>query len=111
MKIKELREEKGLSQKKLADNIGTSQRNIGRWENEENEPTMSQLIKLAEYFDCTIDYLVGKDDDETISPMTSTLSLKEQKLLKSFALLDNEEKDKILSDIEFYANRNTKLNK
>ena len=111
IKIKELREEKGLSQKKLADGIGTSQRNIGRWENEENEPTMSQLIKLAKYFNCSIDFLAGKDDDETVLSRSTTLSLKEQKLLKSFALLDNEEKDKIISDVEFYANRNTKLNK
>ena len=112
MKLKELREEQGLSQKKLAENIGTSQRNIGRWENEENEPTMSQLVKLAEYFNCSIDFLVDREDDygNTLTKLPS-LTSKEQKLLKYFALLDDEEKDKIIGDVEFYANRSVRLNK
>ena len=112
IRLKELREENGLSQKKLADSIDTSQRNIGRWENGENEPTMSQLVKLANYFNCSIDFLVGKEDDYVdVLTNSTSLSSREQKLLKLYALLDNEEKDKILSDVEFYANRNTKLNK
>ena len=63
MRIKELREEKQISQKKLAEIIETSQRNIGRWENKENEPSYTQIVKLADFFGCSIDYLVGREDD------------------------------------------------
>ena len=44
-RIKELRLEKELTQSDLAKAISTSQRNIGRWENGENEPTASFLIE------------------------------------------------------------------
>ena len=63
MRIKELREDKKISQTTLANSVGTSQRNIGRWENGENEPTYSQLVKIADYFGVTIDYLVGRTDN------------------------------------------------
>lgn len=62
-RIKELRIESGLSQKQLAENIETTQSNIARWENEINEPSSSQLIKLSDFFGCSIDFLVGKEDD------------------------------------------------
>ncbi len=62
-RIKELRLEKCLSQKQLAQNIETTQSNIARWENEANEPSTSQLKRLADYFGCSIDYLIGREDD------------------------------------------------
>ncbi len=62
-RIKELRIENGLSQKQLATNIETTQSNIARWENEINEPSASQLIKLSDFFGCSIDFLVGREDD------------------------------------------------
>ena len=63
IRIKELREEKNLSQLDVAKGIETSQRNIGRWENGTNEPTSSFILKLANYFNCTVDYLLGREDD------------------------------------------------
>lgn len=63
MRIKELRNELNLSQQELAKAIHTSQRNISRWENGENEPTSSFLIVLANFFQCSIDYLVERSDD------------------------------------------------
>lgn len=66
IKIKELRKEKGLSQEEVAKGINTSQRNIGRWEKEENEPTASFLIKLADYFQVSIDYLLGRTEELNI---------------------------------------------
>ena len=53
MRIKELRQERGLTQAEVANAIKTSQRNIGRWENGENEPTASFIFLLAEIFSCT----------------------------------------------------------
>ena len=110
MKIKELREEKNLSQLNLAKEIGTSQRNIGRWENEENEPSYAQLVKLAEFFNVSIDYLVGREDDYVKPQVESTLSYREQKLLRAFSQLDDDEKDKIIEDCEYFANKHTKVN-
>lgn len=63
MRLKELRKEKNLSQDEIANAIGTSQTNIGRWEKGINEPTSSFVIKLADYFGVSIDYLLGREDD------------------------------------------------
>lgn len=63
MRLKELREEKDLTQTDIATAIGTSQRNISRWENESNDPTASFVIMLADFFECSTDYLLGRSDD------------------------------------------------
>ncbi len=57
--LKMLRKEKALGQVQLAKAIGVSKGIISLWENGLREPNMSSLIALAEYFNVTIDYLVG----------------------------------------------------
>lgn len=108
MRIRELREEKGLSQSALANEINTSQRNIGRWENGENEPTYSQLVKLSDFFECSIDYLIGREDDfgnVVLDNSEKQLSSDEQRLLSSFRKLTESERQKLLADAEFYSKR------
>ncbi|MBR2480040.1 MAG: helix-turn-helix transcriptional regulator [Clostridia bacterium] len=60
-KIKELRQEKGLSQRELAKQTGIKQANISRWEAGQVVPNVIDVWTLANFFDCSIDYLVGKD--------------------------------------------------
>lgn len=61
-RLKELRKGKRISQTALGEVAGITLKQIQRYERGENEPTASVLIALAEYFDVTIDYLVGKSD-------------------------------------------------
>lgn len=63
MKIKELRSEKGVTQKELAKIIGTTQATISDWEVEKVEPSIYWLSKLATVFDVSVDYLIGREDD------------------------------------------------
>ena len=58
--IKELRTERNLSQAKLAKAIGVSQKAIDFWEKGINEPKASYVIKLADYFSVSADYLLGR---------------------------------------------------
>lgn len=60
-RIKELREERGLSQRELANKTGIKQANISRWEAGLVVPNIIDIWTLAEFFDCSIDYLVGKE--------------------------------------------------
>lgn len=62
LRIKELRLEKGFTQKKLAEMVGCSQPMIVIWEKEECEPTATAIVKLFEALGCTTDYLLGKSD-------------------------------------------------
>lgn len=56
--LKALRTEKGLSQPKLAKAINVSKGMISFWENEKYEPTASNIIAVAKYFNVSIDELL-----------------------------------------------------
>lgn len=58
-KLKMLRKEKNLGQTELAKALGVSKGTISLWENGLREPNMSSLIRIAQYFDVSVDFLVG----------------------------------------------------
>lgn len=62
MRLKELRKKKGISQLKLAMDLNMNQNTISRYENCEREADYATLIKFADYFDVSIDYLLGRTD-------------------------------------------------
>lgn len=62
-RIKELRISKGLTQKQLAEETRLSERGIQNYELGERVPTLQAAIALADYFDVSLDYLVGRSDD------------------------------------------------
>ena len=61
--LKELRLEHGLTQKELSKEIGITASAIGFLENGLREPMASTLLAYANYFDVSIDYLMGREDD------------------------------------------------
>lgn len=62
MRLKELRKAKGLSQQRLATDLNTNQNTISRYETGEREPGISELIKIADYFHVSVDYLIGRSN-------------------------------------------------
>lgn len=62
VRIKELRKEQKITQLKMALDLNMSQNTISRYENGEREPGIAELIRIADYFHVTIDYLVGRSD-------------------------------------------------
>ena len=61
-RLKELRKERNLSQQELGNLINMSKMAISHWESGHSEPSIAQLIVLSEYFDVTVDYLIGKTE-------------------------------------------------
>ena len=61
-RLKDLRIEKALSQVKLAKEIDVSKSMISSYEIGTNEPTLSRLISIAQFFGVSIDYLAGLED-------------------------------------------------
>lgn len=57
--LKKLREEASVSQKALAEAVGVSQQSINKYENHNIEPDIETLIRISDYFDTSVDYLVG----------------------------------------------------
>ena len=64
-KLRELREEKGISQLKLAMDLNMNQNSISRFENEQREADYKTLIRFADYFDVSIDFLLGRTLNKT----------------------------------------------
>ena len=61
-RLLELRKEKKISQAKLAKDIEVSFSVVCYWETNRSEPTAPNLVKLAEYFNVSVDYLLGLRD-------------------------------------------------
>lgn len=64
-RLKQLRAVKNLTQKQLAIETETSERGIQNYEMGLRKPAFDVLIALADYFDVSLDYLVGRSDDPT----------------------------------------------
>lgn len=62
MRLKELRKQKNISQLKLAMDLELNQNSISRYENGMREADYSTLIKIADYFNVSIDYLLERTD-------------------------------------------------
>lgn len=65
LRIKELRQDKGLSQGDLAKELGLSQQTISSYEKGIREPDISTLKKLADFFQVSLDYLLGETNIKT----------------------------------------------
>ena len=59
--IKDLRQERNVSQMALAKAIGVSQKAIDYWERGVNQPKASYIVALADFFDVSCDFLLGRD--------------------------------------------------
>ncbi len=63
MRLRELRKKKHLSQLKMAMDLHMNQNSISRYENMERQADYATLIKIADYFDVSIDYLLERTDN------------------------------------------------
>lgn len=103
MRIKELRLERNLTQSEVAEAISTSQRNIGRWENEENEPSASYVKQLATFFGVSTDYLLGLEDDfgaKQYTATSSSYSAAEQRIIEQYRSLPDKLKKLVKEQLD-----------
>ena len=63
MRLKMMRKEKGITQTKLAMELNTSQNTISRYETGDREPGIRDLIKIADYFNVSLDYLLERSNN------------------------------------------------
>lgn len=63
--LKKLRKEHGLSQKALADMLGITQQAVYKYESSSVEPDIQTLIYIADVFDVSVDYLIGREPENT----------------------------------------------
>ena len=107
-RLRELRKLKGLTQKEVALAINVSAQSYGYYENWINKPDPETLIKLADFFEVSIDYLVGRSDDfGNVNVITNgaELSEYEKTLLECFDKLNLFERESIIVQVKALAKR------
>ena len=95
--FKQLRNEKGITQEKLADVLNVNSRTISRWENAKTMPDFDILIELADFYDVSIEELLngGRKEDNMDKQTHETLH--------SIADYTNAEKERLLKNQHFFA--------
>ena len=63
-RLKKLRKERNISQLKLALDLNMNQNTISRYENTERQADYETLIRFADYFNVSLDYLLGRTEDK-----------------------------------------------
>lgn len=93
-KLKLLRNEFGISQQQLADVIGVSQQSVNKYENHSVEPDIDTMIKIADYFSVSVDYLIGRTEIKTIPGNFTKYDLtdEERNLIDKYRKINSKEK-------------------
>lgn len=95
-RLRELRKEKHLTQRELAQYLGLTANSICEWENRRSEPSISSLLKMSVLFETSIGYLIGQEDDfgnitvQSSSPIGERLTDNERTLLNWYRELPSE---------------------
>ena len=94
--LKRLRENRGVTQAELSRTLRISPSTVGMWEQGRREPDYEMLKRLADYFNVSADYLLGRD--MTKAP---ALSAEQVALLKGFDSLNSDGQRDILGYLDF----------
>lgn len=111
MRLKELRKKKGLSQEQVAKDLNISMRAYQNYEYGQREPNIEMILKLAEYYDVTTDYLLEKES----SPSDPFESLKftaemEKEANEDYQKLTSQEKAVIAKIVKALADSHKEEN-
>ena len=109
--LKKLRIEKGLTQKTMCEMLSVSHNCYASYEQGRTEPNVQTLIKLAEIFEVSVDYLIGKTDDVGFMPAqtSSEFSSAERELIKKVRSLSPFDRELVVAQINRLAKDSVKI--
>ena len=94
IRLTELRLLENLTQKQLAEHLNISQGNLCDWEKGRSEPDIQRLIQLADFFNVSLDYLMGREN------FTEKSDSERYRLLIAFSRLSKESRVKLIEFLE-----------
>ena len=102
--LRKLREEARITQKQLAEAIGVSQQSINKYENHNIEPDIETMIRIADHFMTSVDYLIGHTDIRRRIETVHTYDLTEDEsfFIEKYRKLSRKQKDCIHTVIDSY---------
>ncbi|MDE6585715.1 MAG: helix-turn-helix domain-containing protein [Clostridia bacterium] len=92
----EMLEENKLNRKQFAERSGIPYTTVMGWTNLGRLPDYTALIKIADFFQCSVDFLVGRQDEINYDNALLVYNPTEQALLKNFRSLHNEKKELVI---------------
>lgn len=95
IKLKSLRTQKGLSQEKVANYLGITQQAYANYERGVRQADYDMLKKLRDFFDVSIDYILGLTDTSLNNHETFTLSPSDREILSLYNQLNDFEKSEV----------------
>ena len=111
-RIKELRENINVSQSKLANDLLIGQSTMSEYENGVKQPPISVLIKIADYFNVSLDYLAGRTNIKMTIPTLQDKLVTEsgnKVSISDIIQLDSNEKEAIINLIKLFNKNKTLL--
>lgn len=99
IRLRELRAEKNISQRKMAEMYSVSQGTYNNWEQGNTQPSIEQLIELARFFSVSVDYLIGNSDDEGYIKIQEVLSKDDVATLHTVNTLPEDSKQLLMDFI------------
>ncbi len=100
-RIKQLREEMHISQRTLAKEVGVSPKAVNFWESGKVEPSAKCICALANVFEVSCDYLLGREDDLGSVNVMRELTDAEKSWLALFSKLDKQNRKEATNYIEY----------
>ena len=99
-RVRQLREERRLTHSQIAAMLGKSEGAVRSWEMARSSPDIATIAKLAAYFDCTTDFLLGLTDFKNIEDVHRNIASQE-KLISFLDKMEPTEKDYLISSLNF----------
>lgn len=98
MNLKSLRMQNNLSQQQLAKTLGVKQNTLSNYENGITQPDLNLIIKISDYFNCSIDYLLGHQTKNTV--YLDSLTENQKEVISLIKTLTDRETAKVIGYIE-----------
>lgn len=99
IRLRDLRAEKNISQRKMAEMFSVSQGTYNNWEQGNTQPSIEQLIELARFFGVSVDYLIGNSDDEGYIKIQEVMSRDDIATLHTVNTLPEDSKQLLMDFI------------
>lgn len=94
--LRELRKEQNLTQKAVSEKLGIPEPTYGAYEQGRTEPPIDLIIKLANIFECSVDYLLGRASELDVVNIQTDLTEQQKELLQNFDKLNTEGKARLM---------------
>ena len=105
--LKSLRIEKGISQKVLSENLNLSRTAYSNYEQGIREPSLDIIKNIADFYNCSVDYLLGREDDfgnikEKSISTEEVCSANEKYILDTYRKISDRDKGLFLNFVDYF---------